>query len=100
MTTEQISEARSRPWADIEGVALATEEAWSGDEPRGTTPRASAPLASSLRNLRDRLGAPGWRAVIAALAAAVGAAILLWLRVTATVEVSVERRTPRPDGPA
>jgi hypothetical protein len=82
VTTEQINEARNRPWADVEATGSGAEDGASTIERRHPRPTSGS--------ARGRWA--GWPVALLIAGAAIAVLVLAWGRRAGQLEVTVERK--------
>jgi hypothetical protein len=83
MTTEQINEARNRPWADVETI---------GSDTALGAPTSGRHLQPQPPADPGRRGWAGWPSVISIVAAVIALLVLAWGGRSGQLEVTVERK--------
>jgi hypothetical protein len=83
VTTEQINEARNRPWADVEATGSGAKDGASIIE-RRHQPRPTSESAQGWR--------AGWPVALLIAGAAIAVLVLAWGRRAGQLEVTVERK--------
>jgi hypothetical protein len=99
MTTEQLNEARNRPWADAQAVASDTDavapDTQASPPAIGNQQQPGAPSGAINSREPSESGQrrwPRWPAVLLLTGAAIAVLVLMWGRQSGQLEVTVERK--------
>jgi hypothetical protein len=106
MTTEQLNEARNRPWADAQAVASDAEAVAPDTQaspptiglhqqpgaPSGSTNSREPSKSGQRRSKSGQRRWPRWPAVLLLAGVAIAVLVLVWGRQSGQLEVTVERK--------